>query len=269
MRSRSVRVLFCFLLTLWLAGAVRAASPLCQGVVTYGLVDHGVLYDMETGRGIDRDIAVELARRSGCEFVFLERPRARIWHSFESGTLDMVGGSLRTPERAKIAWFANYAAVKNEAIVRASLSILSAQTFLADSRLIWGVVRGYRHGEQADAFIAELRAKGRVQEAPDVRSLFRLFEQGKVDGIFSQSIVYAKQFHEHPSTVPLRISDWFPAEPPARGGIALSKRRFSADNAARWRGLVEAMRSDGTLRAIFTRYVGPEQAEQMLQFRAD
>lgn len=269
MRGRSVRVLCCFLLTLWLAGGARGASPLCQGGVTYGLVDHGYLYDMETGRGIDRDIAVELSRRSGCEFVFLERPRARIWHSFENGTLDMVGGSLRTPERAEIAWFANYIAIKNEAIVRASLSILSAQAFLADSRLIWGVVRGYRHGEQADAFITQLRAKGRVQEVSDVRSLFRLFEQGKVDGVFSQSIVYAKLLHEHPSAVPLRIADWFPAEPPARGGVALSKRRFSADSAAQWRGLLEAMRSDGTLKAIIMRYVGSEQAERMLQFKAD
>ncbi len=269
MRCQTELVRFCFLLTMWFAGVVRAASPLCQGEVTYGLVDHGYLYDMETGRGIDRDIAVELARRSGCEFVFLERPRARIWYSFESGTLDMVGGSLNTPERERIAWFANYAAVKNEAIVRASLSILSAPAFLADSRLIWGIVRGYRHGEQADAFIAELRARGRLQEAPDVRSLFRLFEQGKDDGVFSQSIVYAKQFHKPPSDVPLRISYWFSPEPPARGGIALSKRRFSAENAAQWRGLLEAMRSDGTLRVIYARYVGPEQAERMLQFKAE
>jgi polar amino acid transport system substrate-binding protein len=35
--------------------------------MTLALHDHGLLYSSETGEGIDKDIADELIRRSGCK----------------------------------------------------------------------------------------------------------------------------------------------------------------------------------------------------------
>ena len=260
--------LTCLILAILLHASVRAADlSLCSAPIAYGLVDHGYLYDMASDRGIDRDIATELARRSGCTFVYLARSRARVWHEFESGSLDMVGASIQTPERAPLAWFANYAAIKNFALVRENLHVRSAQEFLADQRLLWGIVRAYRHGQHTDAFLAQLRERGRLIEENDIRGLFRLLERGKVDGIFAQSVVFAKFFAENPPPMKIRTADWFPDEPPVIGGIAISKRRFSASAAAQWRALIEQMRADGTLQAIFVRYVGAAQAEHLLHYK--
>ena len=257
-------------LALALPGVGRADDGrICRGTISYGLVDHGLMFDMESGQGIDRDIMAELERRSGCTFNALERPRARVWFQLENGALDMVGATLKTPEREQVAWFALYGAFKNDVIVREALAVRSAADFLADPRLLWGVVRTYRHGKQADAFIDLLRAQGRLVEVSDIRSLFRLFERGKIDGHFAQAVVYTKYFDEQPSKERLHISDWFPDEAPAAGGIALSKRRFSAENAQKWRALIEKMRLDGTLRRIFTRYLGTEEAERMLRSMQD
>ena len=48
-------------------GAGQLRAPDCSRPLTLGLHEHGLLYSSQTGVGIDKDIAEEMARRSGCK----------------------------------------------------------------------------------------------------------------------------------------------------------------------------------------------------------
>ena len=102
-----------------------------------------------------------------------------------------------------------------------------------------------------------------------MRTAFRSFANGRTDALFAQAPVYVKYLAEYPPGETVRIEDWFPNDPPVIGALAFSKHYFSAEQVERWRDLVEKMRTDGTLRAIFVRYLGFEQAEQMLRFKME
>jgi len=90
----------------------------------------------------------ELAKRSGCHFIFSFEPRARIWAEIENGSLDMGTYGLETPDRDKFAWFAIYITTKFYAVVRKDLarSVKRAVDFTAQPSLKFGIVRSYSHG---------------------------------------------------------------------------------------------------------------------------
>lgn len=66
-------------------------------------------------------------------------------------------------------------AQKNYVLVKNELKANSADQFAADPNLLWGAVRSYKHGEQADAFLDGLRQKSRVVDESDLSNVFRIF----------------------------------------------------------------------------------------------
>ena len=204
--------------------------PQCPpGPISFALYEHGHFYDMKRDRGIDRDVAEVLARRSGCRFEFLPRARPRIWHDLQSGALMMTGSAIPTEERSELAWFVPYLAVKNYVLVRASLPIGSAREFIASKHLRWGAVRSYRYGEEADRFLEALRAEGRLAEDGDLRAAFRAFAKGRTDAIFIQPYVLNLYLEAHSAGEAVRVLDWFPEDPPVIGALAFSKHFFTAE----------------------------------------
>src|SRR6478609_4978615 len=55
------------LLAAWPLAAAAADGPDCSRPLSLALHDHGLLYSADTSMGIDKDIADELMRRSGCK----------------------------------------------------------------------------------------------------------------------------------------------------------------------------------------------------------
>ena len=87
--------------------AARAADgPDCSRPYSLALHEHGLLYAGQTGEGIDKDVADELARRSGCRIAVSVMPRARIWQLIESGALDFSLSGITNEAREKYASFA-------------------------------------------------------------------------------------------------------------------------------------------------------------------
>ena len=82
------RSLISFLLALGAIGPACAAAFDCARPYTLALHEHGLLYSADTDSGIDKDVADELIRRSGCKVTVSLLPRARIWQLIESGALD-------------------------------------------------------------------------------------------------------------------------------------------------------------------------------------
>ena len=67
----------CMLMSGWVSHAAEA--PDCSRPYSLALHEHGLLYAGQTGEGIDKDVADELARRSGCRIAVSVMPRSRIW----------------------------------------------------------------------------------------------------------------------------------------------------------------------------------------------
>ncbi len=257
-------------LALVAAGAVDAAPRShCPNPISFGLYEHGVLYDAATGQGLDKDFAELLAARTGCRFDFVLRSRARIWNDLETGNLMMTGSAIASAARREFVWFANYFAVKNYVLVRDSLSVNSAKDFENDSSLRWGAVRSYHHGLSMDRFLARLRLERRVAEEPDALSVYRNFLRGRSDAMFIQPVLSAKYIKEMQPSDKIRLVDWFPEDKPVYAGLALSKKHFSEADVRYWRKVIAELQADGSLRKLYGAYMPADQVELTLNFKQE
>lgn len=259
-------------LAFFLAGFDASAGPVDCGdkPIRVGQFKLGFRYYVEDGqeKGMNKDILDELRKRTGCSFVSQEMPFARIWADLGSGDLDMTLSGIRSPERDKTLWCAPSIATKNMAVIRTASAgaVKNAEDFLANGKLIFGVVRGYTHGAEQDKFLEKMRQAQRVEESASVDILFEKLKLGRVDGIFAFPFVYRKWLPELKIEKETAIQDWAPKDKGIIGCTMFNKLRFSEEEATRWRKLIDDMRKDGTLKRIFIRYVTAEEADRMLDF---
>ena len=248
------------------AAALAKDVPHCPVPITLALYEHGYLYDKASDSGIDKDVAEELARRSGCRLKLSVQPRARIWHELETGRLMMSVSAIRTPERDAFASFVPYMTLKNYVLVNSRLDVKSAAEFAANPKLLWGTVRSFKHGKSADEFLEGLRRSSRVRESADSLSVMQIFAlPNRTSATFGQPPVYAKYLKELGIASQVRIEDWFPEDEPIPLGLVFSKQHFSASEVKKWSDIVQKMRADGTLKLIYEKYLGAEGASRMLR----
>ncbi|MBF0192338.1 MAG: transporter substrate-binding domain-containing protein [Magnetococcales bacterium] len=228
--------------------------------------EYGFLYDK--GTGIDQDVVDELIRRSGCVIKTQVMTRARIWADLATGDLDMSVSGIRNAERDRFAWFADYLIMKNYALVHAEVAktVHNARDFLQQTRLQIGVVRSFQHGTEQDHWLDQLRQAGRVQDTPDVETIFKKLKSNRVDAMFSQPPVFRKYLRDQTLAPNVVIQDWTPTEKGVPHGLILSKSRFDSLDAEQWRGLLADMRRDGTLKTIFLRYLPEKETHSLLDF---
>ena len=247
----------------WLANA--SDRPYCPAPISYALYEFGYIYQTTGDTGIDKDVANELSRRSACRFEFTVKPRSRIWHDLETGALMMSGSAIPTATREKFAWFIITMSEKNYAIIDKSSASQTAEQFAANSALRLGAVRSFRHGTMPDVFIDLLRRQGRVAEEPDLKNLFRILSLKRTSAVFATPTAYAKYIDEFGLAAQVEIKDWFPKDPPFVAGLVFSKKHFSSSEIEKWRAIVRKMRADGTLKAIYTKHLGVENADLLLR----
>ena len=114
----------------WPLADKAVAGPDCSRSFTLALHDHGLLYDSQTGEGIDKDMADELARRSGCNVNVSLMPRARIWQLIESGALDFSLSGISNESRERFAAFAWYFSNKYYLLVREGIGVQKPADFV-------------------------------------------------------------------------------------------------------------------------------------------
>lgn len=256
-----------FCLVLGLAWAQAWAGVDCgPRPLRVALYEYGYFYN--AGQGIDQDVVQELMRRTGCGMDVQVMTRARIWADLASGGLDMSVSGIQTPERDQFAWFAHYLIMKNYALIpqRLASTVRGPEDFLAQPKLQFGVVRAFKHGVGQDALLAQLRQQQRVQESPDVQTVFKKFQDRRVDALFSQPPVYRKFWQELGLQDTVVIQDWTPHEKGVPHGLIMAKSTFTAKQAEQWREVLQAMRRDGTLLRIFSHYLPAHEAQAMLAF---
>ena len=259
---RRVFLAYCALL-LFAAAPASAASPPCgDRPIRLAFFEYGLYYSH--GEGIDKDLVDALRQRSGCRFEVSVQARARIWKDLRSGALDMATSALETPERDEFVWFEPYLWIKNMAVLPADVGqkVGTPADFLAQPKLMLGVVRGFKHGEELDRWIDLLRRKNRVVEYVDADLLFRNLAAHRVDGAIADALVY-RRLLDAATLDRTAIEDWTPGQPGDPVNLVFSKTRFDRATAEEWRGLIRGLIEDGTVAAILRRYLPEVDVERL------
>jgi len=245
------------------AGRLAGKLPDCSRPVSLGLHEHGVLYAAQTGEGIDKDIAEEMARRSGCHITPTVLPRARIWQLIETGALDLTLSGISTPERDKFAGFAWYVSNKYYLLARQDLYAHSVEEFRRRSAYRIGLIRSFRYGEKANQFVAELEDQSRVTYAGSLDPLYTALLDGGIEAMivepFDFPVVTSAQLKAQ-----TRLLEF--GDPPVPHGLVMSRKSLPPAQQQAWREIILAMRADGTMRRIFEKYFPADLARQMTQF---
>ena len=243
------------------AGAGRL--PDCSRPLSLGLHEHGLLYTGQTGEGIDKDIADEMARRSGCHLTLTVLPRARIWQLIESGALDLTLSGISTPERDKFAAFAWYVSNKYYLLVRRDTDVRSVAEFRRKRGLRLGLIRSFRYGEQANAFVDAVVAEERITYAGSLDPLYTILLDDGIQAMiiepFDFPVIAGAQLKAQTSILEF-------GDAPVLHGLVMSKKSLPPAQLVAWRDVILSMRADGTIRRIFEKYFPADLARQMTQF---
>jgi polar amino acid transport system substrate-binding protein len=257
------RLPLAILLVLGLFGAARAAPLDCSGTYTLALHDHGLLYSAESDTGIDKDVADELIRRSGCTVVVSLMPRARIWQLIESGALDFSLSGISNAERDKFAGFAWYFTNKYYLLVRNDSGVRTLADFENNERLQLGVIRSFRYSESANQLVDKLQGANRITQAGGLAPLYQALMQGHIQGMLIEPFDFPA-LDEKKIRAQSSILEF--ADPAVPHGLIMSRKALSAAQQEQWRALINDMRSDGSMRRIFQKYFKPELAAALVNF---
>jgi polar amino acid transport system substrate-binding protein len=261
--ARSIRICLGLLFTLGGIAPVSAAGPDCSRTFTLALHDHGLLYSAGTDAGIDKDVAEELIRRSGCKVTTSLMARARIWQLIESGALDFSLSGITNPERDKFAGFAWYFSNKYYLLVRKDSAIRNHSDFEKNDKLQLGVIRSFRYSPSANRLVDSLQADNRISQAGGLAPLYQALTSDQIQGMIIEPFDY-------PTLEEKKIRDLTNiiefTDPPVRHGLIMSKASLSIAEQEKWRALVNGMRNDGTMRRIFEKYFKADLAAVMVNF---
>lgn len=254
-----------FLLALACPGLGHGADkPNCSRPLTLALHDHGLLYSVETGTGIDKDIAEELIRRSGCRVTVSVLPRNRIWQLIESGALDFGLSGIANGERTKFAAFAWYFSNKYYLLLRKDTEVRQVADFWGSRGLRLGVIRGFGYSPSADQLVDELRRQQRlVYSSGGLAPLYETLLANRIQAMIVEPFDYPalEEKRIQAMTTILPFDD-----PPVPHGLVMSRKSLSPEEQEKWRALIGDMRADGTVLRIFEKYFKPELAHALVDF---
>ena len=248
------------------ASAVAAPASVradCSRPLTLGLHEHGLLYAAQTGEGIDKDIADEMSRRSGCRITLTVLPRARIWQLIETGALDFTLSGITNPQRDKFAGFAWYVSNKYYLLVRRDADVRSVHDFRRKHGLKLGLIRSFRYGDQANQFVDSLEGEERITYAGSLDPLYTILLDDGIQAMiiepFDFPVIAGAQLKAQTSILEF-------GDPSVLHGLVMSRKSLPPPQQQAWRDIVNSMRADGTIRHIFEKYFPADLARQMTQF---
>lgn len=258
-----VRSFIALLLTLSHLGLAHAATSGCSRPYTLALHDHGLLYSADTDTGIDKEVADELIRRSGCKVTVSLMPRARIWQLIESGALDFSLSGITNTERDTFAGFAWYFSNKYYLLVRKDAGVRNLADFENNNKLQLGTIRSFRYSETANQLVDKLQAANRLSQAGGLTPLYQTLMRNRIQGMIIEPFDFPALEEKKIRDITVIVEFKDPSIP---HGLIMSKKALPPAEQERWRWLVNGMRTDGTLLRIFSKYFKPDLAEAMVNF---
>jgi polar amino acid transport system substrate-binding protein len=255
--------LLAILLILAGLNAASAAGPECSRPFTLALHDHGLLYSADTNTGIDKDVADELIRRSGCKVTVSLMVRSRIWQLIESGALDFSLSGISNTERDKFAAFAWYFSNKYYLLVRKDSGVRNQADFEKNNTLQLGVIRAFRYSESANRLVDQLQTANRVSQAGGLAPLYQTLMANQIQGMIIEPFDYPALEEQKVRDISTIVEFNDPSVP---HGLIMSKKALPAGEQDSWRSLVNDMRTDGTMLRIFEKYFKPDLAAALVNF---
>jgi len=262
-----MRMLRCLML-LWVLvlgsqAALAEEKPDCARSLSLALHDHGLLYSTQTNEGIDKDLADELARRSGCKLTVTVMPRARIWQLIESGGLDFSLSGITNEARDKFAGFAWYFSNKYYLLLRQDAGVKTIADFERNASLKLGAIRGFRYNPGANRLVDKLDTEQRVSFSNSLDPLYEVLLSQRIQAMIIEPFDYptVQRAAIRAQTSILEFED-----PPVPHGLIMSKKSLSPQQQEAWRALVKGMRADGTVQRIFEKYFPAELARTLTQY---
>ena len=245
------------------ATAWATALPDCSRPLSLALHEHGLLYSRQSGEGIDKDIADELIRRSGCAINVTVLPRARIWQLIESGGLDFSLSGISNENRERFAAFAWYFSNKYYLLVRRDAGVQQVGDFAKNPELRLGAIRSFRYSPAGNRLLDSLEAEQRVSFASGLAPLYEILLANQVQGMIIEPFDYPalESSRIRAQTAILEFED-----APVPHGLIMSKRTLPPREQAKWRALMDGMRADGSVERIFEKYFKPELARALTRF---
>lgn len=248
----------------WLVGlSLLSLTPLpalACGPYSLGFYEYRALYYRGPDgqwQGIDKELVNELARRTACRFETRLESRVRIWTQMAAGKLDITVSAMPTPAREQLAELLPYIESHQFVLMRPELAeqLGSAASFLRAPERRVLVVRGYVHTPTLQAWVEELRALGRVIEAPDQASAMRAFKAGRGDALILGANSLAAARRDDRAFARYAALSFAPQER-SIGALALSRERVAEADRALLRQALQQMQGDGSLAAIKRRHLG-------------
>lgn len=245
------------------ARAEKAAVSCPPRPIVVGLYEFGFYY--HAGAGLDKDVAEQLQKRSGCSFDLRVMPRRAIWQAMQSGSVDMTLSAAATPERLMFAFAVPYLWSQNMAILRKEVgaNVRSTNDFLADPNLRLGIGRGFVPGAAYDEFVSQLRNIGRVEDVDDAGQMYAMFKAGRFQAVLGSQMVYASYLKDEIQNGQVRIEDWGKGKSRGATNLLLSKKTFSAEDAKHWGELLKSINADGTMQRLVSHYLDAESSARM------
>ncbi|APJ04210.1 substrate-binding periplasmic protein [Silvanigrella aquatica] len=261
----NIKLLILFLFIFNIKYAFCSPKIDCFKKFKIALYNYGYFYSVEKDIGIDKDLALELQKRSHCQIEIInDMPRIRTLKSIEAGFIDFTTSSILTPEREFYSHFIFYNQIKNFALVRKEVKTPSWNVFMENKNLKFGVVRGYKHGT-SDEKIEILNKEHRVIDYAEPEQLYEALKKNEVQAILSTTPVYHFQFKKIKNLESkVVIYDWNPQENYVKSGLMLSKKVFYKEQVVQWEKLVNEMISDGTMYKIFRKYLPEKEAKSTM-----
>ncbi len=259
-------VIATFSVCLWIMGGAEAWAaqlPDCSRPFTLAYHDHGMLYSANIDQGIDKDVALEMVRRSGCKFEISVMPRSRIWAWIESGQLDFSMSGITNESRDKFASFAWYLYNKYYFLVRTDAHVAQLAEFENNPTLDLGVIRSFRYSKNANELVDRLTGQKRIIEVPDHAQLLSMIKLNRIQGMIIEPFNYTQVDSQALQEI-TRVIDT--GDAPVLHGLIMSKKSLPEVEAVKWRAIIDGMHKDGTILEILKKYFGPAMAESMVDF---
>lgn len=245
-------------LSLLFMSASRAQDPACSISVRWN--DDPPYFiraaDSSIG-GINADLAHEALRRMGCQTRFVEMPWARGIHSLKKGTLDILPGALRTPEREAFAHFSqpinrspNVLFMARGAAEKYHFRQL-ADLIGTDFRL--GAQIDVAYGADYQALLQNPEFKSHLVLINSRRGAWRMIQAGRLDGMIADEITGLLELEQMALSGDIQRSNLIISGEPS--AFALSKQSLNPDFAQKFDQNISNMKADGTYQRIMETYL--------------
>lgn len=209
--------------------------------------------------GIDAEMSEEALARVGCTVSWVKMPWARALLELRKGSIDMVTGAYRTPEREQYAWYSDVVGLVSPNILfvrRSSLGDLSAEslTEVLAGEFTLGAQIDVSYSAEFDELARQPVYQDKLQYAPRREVLWRMLARERIDGVIASKLTGLYEIGELGLQDRIVATGLVVSDKPAF--FMFSRSTVSEDFVHRFDLALHAMVSDGTLHRIVSRHVG-------------